>query len=134
MKIAQHKVIEWFLRLSISAGFLSAVADRFGIWPKPLSAWGSWDSFLAYTRTLNPLLPVSWVPAVGVIATLLEVLLAIGLLLPVKTPLVARCSGILLLVFALAMMFTNSMKAPLDYSVFSASAAAFGLSVLSTNR
>lgn len=118
MKISKHKIIEWFLRVALSAGFLSAVADRFGLWSKGLSVWGNWDNFIAYTQTLNPIVPDSLIPFLGGIATFLEVVFAIGLLTNFKTALVAQCSGFLLLLFALAMTFSTGIKPPLDYSVY----------------
>ena len=59
------KLIKLFLRLGIAVGFLSAVADRFGMWPAEISAWGNMDNFLAYTQVINPLLPESLIPALG---------------------------------------------------------------------
>lgn len=41
-----------FLRLALAAGFLSAVADRLGLWGPPGTpgvAWGGFGPFLAYT-------------------------------------------------------------------------------------
>ncbi len=130
MKISELKIIEWFLRLSLSAGFLSAVADRFGLWSKELSAWGTWGSFIAYTQKINPLIPQSAIPFLAGTATFLELIFAVGLLSNFKTSFIAKCSGFLLLLFALAMTFSTSIKVPLDYSVFCASASAFALSVL----
>jgi thiosulfate dehydrogenase [quinone] large subunit len=128
MKISQITIIEWFLRISLSAGFLSAVADRFSLWPKEVSAWGNWENFIAYTKTLNPLIPAEMIPAMGFIATLLEIVFAVLLLTNFKTSIIAKASGFLLLLFALSMTFSTSLKTPLDYSVFCASAAAFALS------
>ncbi|WP_163411561.1 DoxX family protein [Flavobacterium ajazii] len=128
MKILQITIIEWFLRLSLSAGFLSAVADRLGFWPKEVSVWGDWENFLEYTKTLNPFIPVEMIPAIGFVATFLEVVFAVLLLTNFKTQLIARGSGVLLLLFGLSMAFSTGLKAPLDYSVFCASAAAFSLS------
>ncbi len=130
MKSRQQILIEWFLRASLSAGFLSAVADRFGLWTKELSAWGNWGNFLTYTKELNPYLPDSVIPFAGGVATALEIIFAIVLLTNFKTVFFARCTGLLLLLFALSMTFSKSIKVPLDYSVFSASAAAFALSQL----
>ena len=124
------KVIKLFLRLSIGAGFLSAVADRFGFWSKEVSAWGNWSSFLEYTQFLNPMVPPSFIPFVGWISTILEIVLGICLIMGFKTSFVAKLSGGLLLIFALAMTFSKGIKAPLDYSVFIASAGAFGLSLI----
>ncbi|MFL5787474.1 MAG: DoxX protein [Flavisolibacter sp.] len=130
MKLKSQQIIEWFLRISLSAGFLSAVADRFGFWDKAHSAWGNWQTFIHYTQTLNPSFPKSIIPFIGGFATLLEILFAIGLLTRFKTVSMATGSGILLLLFALAMTFSNCIKAPLDYSVFTASAASFSLAIL----
>jgi thiosulfate dehydrogenase (quinone) large subunit len=126
MKTSEIKVVEWFLRISLSAGFLSAVADRFGFWGKDVSAW---ENFIKYTQTLNPYIPESIVPFLGYGATFLEIAFGILLLINFKTNLVAKGSGALLLLFALSMTFSKSIKLPLDYSVFCASAAAFALSV-----
>jgi len=133
MKQNQHKIIEWFLRIVLSVGFLSAVADRFGLWPKAVSVWGNWENFVAYTGTLIPIFPKSFIPLLAVTATVLEIILAIGLLINYKTTLVATCSGFLLLLFGLAMAFSYGIKAPLDYSVFAASAGAFALSAILSN-
>lgn len=124
------KIIKLFLRLAISISFLSAVADRFGLWPKEVSSWGNWEAFLHYTHSLNPWFPSSLIPTVGGIATAAEFLFAICLLTGFKTELFAKLSGILLLIFALSMSFSVGIKAPLDFSVFTASAAAFALSFM----
>ncbi|SEM00092.1 hypothetical protein SAMN04487910_3864 [Aquimarina amphilecti] len=122
--------IKLFLRVSIAIGFISAVADRFGFWSIEKSAWGTWDSFLEYTKLLNPWAPQSIINSLGLIATLLEIVLAFFLIIGFKTALFARISGVLLLIFGIAMTSTLGIKAPLDYSVFSASAAAFSLSLI----
>lgn len=124
------RLIKFFLRLTIALGFLSAVADRFGLWSKDVSAWGNWENFLTYVQVLNPWVPISVIPAIGIIATALEVIFAICLLVGFKTNLVAKFSGYLLLLFAFAMIITSGFKGVLDYSVLTASAAAFGLSML----
>jgi len=125
-----QKLIKIFLRLAISIGFLSAVADRFGLCSKEVSAWGNWDNFVAYTKVLNPLIPESLINPVAIIATAAEIIFAIFLLIGFKTELFARLSGFLLLLFALSMTFTIGIKGPLDYSVFTSAAAAFSLSLM----
>jgi len=124
------KIIKLFLRLAIAIGFLSAVADRFGMWSKEISAWGNWDSFLAYTQLLNPWIPNSLIPTMGILATGAEITFAIFLIIGYKTELFAKLSGFLLLTFALSMTFTIGLKSAFDYSVFSASAGAFALGLL----
>ncbi len=124
------KALKLYLRLGLGLGFLSASADRFGIWPEAVSAWGNWQAFLDYTQTLVPWMPESAIPTLGVLATVAEVLFGLCLLLGLKTELFAKLSGVLLLVFGLAMATSLSIKAPLDYSVFAASGAAFALSTI----
>ncbi len=125
-----NKIIKLFLRLAISLGFLSAVADRFGLWSKEVSVWGNWDSFLDYTKIINPWVPAYLIPTIGVVATTAEILFALCLLVGFKTELFARLSGLLLLLFALSMTFSLGIKGALDFSVYSASAGAFALSLI----
>ena len=105
-----QRIIKLFLRLSISAGFLSAVADRFGWWSPTVSVWGNWKNFLDYTRLINPWFPSGLISFVGAVATGAEICFALFLLAGIKTELVARLSGFLLLVFAMAMTFSTDRK------------------------
>ncbi|WP_241748742.1 DoxX family protein [Aestuariibaculum suncheonense] len=118
------------LRLAISTAFLSAVADRFGLWPSEVSVWGNWNNFINYTQIINPWFPESVINSVGVIATAAELLFAMCLIIGFKTEWVAKLSGLLLLVFGLSMTFSTGIKGALDFSVFTASAAAFALSLI----
>jgi len=128
----ESRIIKLFLRFAIATGFLSAVADRLGYWPKEMSAWGNWDSFMAYTELINPWIPSSVIPFAGTIASIAEVVFALCLIIGFKTELFAKLSGYLMLLFALAIAFSSGVKGALDYSVFAASAAAFALSVMKT--
>ncbi len=130
MENQDNKFIKLFLRLALAAGFLSATADRFGMWPSEASTWGDWPNFLAYTELINPWFPASLIPALGVVATAAEVIFAFALILGFKTELFAKLSGILLLIFGLSMTFSTGIKGALDYSVFAAAGAAFALSAL----
>jgi uncharacterized membrane protein YphA (DoxX/SURF4 family) len=125
-----ERIIKLFLRIAISTSFISAVADRFGLWSTEISVWGNWISFLEYTQTINPWFPNITIPFIGIIATVAEIVFAICLILGFKTELFAKLSGILLLLFALSMTFSTSIKGAFDFSVFSASAGAFALSVM----
>jgi thiosulfate dehydrogenase [quinone] large subunit len=125
-----ERAIKLFLRVALAAGFLSAAADRFGMWGSEVSVWGNWNNFLDYTRLINPWFPDSFIPAIGIIATAAEILLAIFLLVGFKTELTAKASGFLILLFGLSMTFSTGIKGAFDYSVFSASAAAFALSLM----
>jgi putative oxidoreductase len=111
---------------------LSAVADRLGFYGPPGSAWaawGAWEPFVAYTRKLNFFLPAGLIPAVAIMATLLEVALGLALLIGYRLRQTALASGALLSLFALAMAVSSDPTAPFDYSVFSAAGAAFLLAV-----
>lgn len=123
-----NKIIKLFLRFAIAFGFLSAVADRFGIWGKDISVWGNWENFLNYTQLINPWIPNSLISTLGIIATAAEIIFAIFLIIGFKTELFAKLSGYLMLIFALSMTFSTGIKGAFDYSVFAASAGAFALS------
>ena len=125
-----NKLINLFLRLALAGSFLSAVADRFGIWSPEISVWGNWENFLAYPQMINPWLPEPLIPATGIFATAAEVVFALFLLIGFKTELFAKLSGFLLLLFALSMTFSTGIKGAFDYSVFSAAGCAFALSLM----
>ena len=116
-----------FARLALGCSFLSAVADRFGVWGPhaPHVAWGDFAHFITYTATLNWFLPQSMIPALAWLATCAEVVLGVALVLGLFTRTAAFLSGLLLLLFALSMAAALGLKSPLDASVFSGSAAAF---------
>ena len=117
-----------YLRLALAAGFLSAVADRFGLWGPvgtPLVDWGNLQNFEAYVRRLNPWFPASWGSGIGWASTACEIVFGVALALGYHTRLASVLSGLLTLAFAIGMIFGIGGKAPLDYSVFAASAASF---------
>jgi thiosulfate dehydrogenase (quinone) large subunit len=116
-----------YMRLALGSTFLAAVMDRFGLWGPSGTrnvAWGNFDTFLAYTAQLNPYLPTAWIPTLGWIVTLAEVACGLALIVGFQTWRVAVVSGLMLLAFALGMIMGAGIKAPLSYSVFSASAGA----------
>jgi uncharacterized membrane protein YphA (DoxX/SURF4 family) len=126
-------IAEWFLRVSLSSAFLSAVADRFGVWGPsgtPNVFWGNWHNFLFYSAKLNAFLPQALQPVLAWLATILELGLGVGLLLPVATRWTALASGLLLMLFAISMTVALGIKAPLNFSVFTAAAGAFLLAAL----
>src|SRR5579864_5644641 len=105
-----------FLRLALGGSFLSAVADRFGLWGaygNPNVAWGSYTRFVAYTAKLLWLLPPATVPALALGATVAETLFGLLLIIGWKTRLTSLLSGILLATFALCMTLAFGVKAPL---------------------
>jgi len=122
-----HAYTTFYLRLALGAGLLSAVADRFGCWGPPgtaLVAWGNFHNFLNYTTVLNPWLPASWIPSIGWSTTICEAAFGVALILGLRTKLAALASGLMTLLFALAMASTLGVKAPLNYTVFALSAGA----------
>lgn len=118
-----------FARIAIALGFLSAVADRFGLWTPLLGSenvvWGNMANFIAYTGTLIPWAPKLTIPFLAWSATIAEIALGALLLIGYQKRIVALLSGVLLLTFAFSMLFFVSVKAPFDYSVFAAAACAF---------
>lgn len=118
-----------FARIALSVSFLSAVADRFGLWTPILGAdgvaWGTMTSFIAYTGFLVPWLPKSLLPALGWFVTIVELAFGLLLLIGYRLKEVSFLSGVLLLIFAVSMFFFSSLKAPFDYSVFTAASCAF---------
>jgi uncharacterized membrane protein YphA (DoxX/SURF4 family) len=122
------QAITVYARLALGGTFLAAVTDRLGLWGPPGTsnvAWGNFDTFLAYAAQLNPYLPTTWMPAVGWGVTLAEVVCGLALIMGFQTRRVAMVSGLLLVAFALGMTLGFGIKAPLNSSVFSASAGAF---------
>jgi uncharacterized membrane protein YphA (DoxX/SURF4 family) len=121
------------LRLALGVAFLSAVADRFGLWGAAGAknvAWGDFAHFTQYTRQLNPWAPAALIPTLAWLSTTAELVLGAALILGLFTRWAALLSGILLLLFAGGMSIGTGVKAALDASVFSAAAAAFALVVL----
>src|SRR5260370_41645003 len=79
------KVLTIYARLAIAAGFLSSVADRFGLWGPARSAkvaWGDWKSFVAYTAGLDFFFPHRRAPVlsggVAVAGTTLGIFVVLG--------------------------------------------------------
>jgi putative oxidoreductase len=132
-----ERILTLYARVVIAAGFLSAVADRFGLWGPAGSskvAWGNWKNFVAYTAVLNFFLPRWSAPILAVVVTMAETILGVLLILGLWQRATAALSAALLCLFALAMSVALGVKAPLDYSVFSAAAAAGLLYVCAGQR
>jgi len=118
-KLASYAAL--LLRIGLGVGFLSAVADRFGLWGafgQPNVEWGTFSRFLEYTRVLNWYLPMEMIKPLGIIATGAEVLFGLLLVVGWHTRAAALLSGLLMLTFAAAMTFALGIKAPLNFAVF----------------
>jgi putative oxidoreductase len=117
-----------YARLALGAAFLSAVASRFGIYGKHFS-FRLTGEFMQYAAEVNSFMPAATIPYLAWAATAAELLFGITLFLGVWPRYVALGAAVLLTLFGLAMAISFGIKSPLDYSVFSASAAAVLLAV-----
>lgn len=115
-------------RLALGAAFLSGVAARFGLWGSR-SSWKNFADFVRYTASVNSFMPAWTIPFLAWAATAAELTLGLALVLGLRPRLASLGSAALLALFALAMTISFGIKEPLDYSVYSASAAALMLAL-----
>ncbi len=131
------EIARLFARFALGASFLSAVADRFGLWgphgAKNVS-WGNFAHFVQYTGAVTSLFPGSSTVSYAWAATVAETLFGILLIAGFKMRIASVLSGLLLLLFAIGMVTGLGIKTPFDYSVFSAAAAAFLLAFWEPDR
>ena len=117
-----------YARVALGAAFLSAVAARFGMWGSQ-SGWKNFGDFEAYTAQVNSFMPAATIPFLAWAATAAETSIGILLILSLWPRRTAFAAAALLAVFATAMAISFGIKSPLDYSVYSASAAALLLAL-----
>jgi putative oxidoreductase len=120
-----------YARVALGAAFLSAVAGRFGLWSGHFD-WERFVRFIERTRALNAFMPTAAIPFLAWAATILETTLGVALIAGVHVRWAAFGSAVLLAWFGTAMAIFDGPKAPLDYSVFSASAGALLLALRET--
>src|SRR2546428_13574636 len=100
------EIVRLFARFALGASFLSAVADRFGLWG-PYGAknvsWGDFAHFVGYTGAVMSLLPGSLTVSFAGAATVAETLFGILIIAGFKVRISSVLSGLLLLSFALGM-------------------------------
>lgn len=116
-----RSVATLYARLAVGSAFLSAVAARLGFWdarPEPFA------DFVRYTGEVLAFMPQVTIPYLAVGATVAETLLGFLLVLGIAPRWSGLASAALLATFAVSMALSFGVKAPLDASVFSASAAA----------
>jgi len=118
-----------YARMAVGSAFLSAVGSRFGMYGAYVG-WGNFANFQRYTAQVNSFLPAFMIPFIAWAATVAETALGIALILGIWPRWVALGSAVLLAMFGTAMAISFGIKSPLDYSVFSASAAALLLALL----
>ncbi|HST11304.1 MAG TPA: MauE/DoxX family redox-associated membrane protein [Terriglobales bacterium] len=124
-------IARFYVRVALAAAFLSAVGSRFGMYGKNVG-WGNFANFTRYTAEVNSFMPAWTIPYIAWIATAAEVFFALALLTGIWPRWVALGTALLLALFGTAMAISFGIRSPLDYSVFSASAAAFLLAVNET--
>jgi len=122
-----------YARIALGGAFLSAVADRFGLWGKK-GGWGNFANFTRYVAEVNSFMPALTIPFLAWTATAAELFFGIALVLGIWPRWVAFGSALLLALFGTAMAISFGVKSPLDYSVFSASAGALLLALNQAGR
>lgn len=128
-----YPIIQLLLRYSIGLGFLLPVMDRLGYFGASGEAniiWGNWTEFSAYTHLLMPYLNIETASFFGLLATIIEILCGILLLVGYKIRYAALASFGLTLIFAISMMFFLHFRAPFNYSVFVVSFSSLLLATL----
>ena len=123
-----------YARLALGAAFLSGIADRFGLYSGRNVGYGNFAGFVVYTAKVNSFMPASTIPFLAWAATAAEFSLGLALVLGLWVPWAALGSALLLILFGTAMAVSFGIKSPLDYSVFSASAAAFLVASYQTRK
>lgn len=129
----QFSYAQLYLRLALGIDFLVPGLDRLGAWGphgNPNVSWGDWQHFSNYAHQVMGFLPAGLAEALAILATIAEIAFGILLILGWLTRPVATGSGVLLLCFALSMMVSLGVTAPLNYSVFAASAGSFLLATI----
>ena len=98
------EIVRLFARFALGVSFLSAVADRFGLWgPHGAKnvAWGDFAHFAEYTGAVTSLFPSSLKVSFAWAGTVAETLLGILLIAGFKVRMSSVLSGLLLLSFAM---------------------------------
>lgn len=137
MRTRSMDLSQMFLRIAVATAFLSAVADRMGLWGMPGSPdvfWGNWENFVAYSNSLNFFVSPQIGEFLAIAATVLEVVFAILLIAGYKTRFTAFASGLLLTLFALAMTLSLGIKSTFSYSVWIGASACFLLACIPIYR
>jgi uncharacterized membrane protein YphA (DoxX/SURF4 family) len=115
-----------YLRIALGAGFFIIGLDRLGAWGpygKPWVSWGDWHHFSAYAHQLMNFLPYTLAEVLAVVATIVEITGGFLLITGLLTRWAAYACSALTLCFAIAMAISGGIMSPINYSVFSVSAA-----------
>jgi putative oxidoreductase len=129
----RFKIPQLLLRCALGITFLVPVLDRLGILGQPGVGnieWGNWENFINYTTTLMPIFDRPVVNILGGIATVSELLISIFLITGFKTKYAALGASLITLTFIIFMTLSVGIQKPINYGVFTASAAGFLLSFI----
>lgn len=129
-----ERVAYLYGRIALGVAFLSGIADRFGLYWGRNVGYGNFAGFEKYTAQVNSFMPASTIPFLAWAATAGEFFFGVALVLGLWTRWAALGSAVLLVLFGVAMGISFGIKSPLDYSVFSASAAALMIFVYESRR
>ncbi len=89
--IRLRKMAFLYARVTLGIGFLSGIADRFGLWRGRNVGYGNFDGFIAYTAKVNSFMPASSIPLLAWAATAAELVLGVLLLIGIWPRWTARC-------------------------------------------
>jgi putative oxidoreductase len=124
-------------RAALGVTFLLSIWDRLGFYGRPGEvgvSWGTFERFLSYTAQVNAFAPAWMIPFLGTAGTVLELLLGLTLILGLRLRWTAFATAGLLFLYGSAMAISLGIKAPFDYSVFSAMSCALFLGLAGSNR
>src|SRR6218665_2035142 len=88
-----------FAPIALATAFLSAVADRFGLWGtigELGGSWGSMDYFYRHVAKLTPWAPAPMIPVLAWLVNVLEAVLGLFLVFGIQLRMAAWLSAILL--------------------------------------
>src|SRR5690349_24424991 len=88
-----------YARIALGAGFLSGIADRFGLYRGRNVGYGDFAGFVRYTAKVNSFMPASTIPFLAWAATLAELFFGITLILGIWRFWVALGGAALLILF-----------------------------------
>lgn len=129
----KFKIPQLLLRYALGITFLTPVLDRLGLLGQPGVGnieWGNWENFINYTATLMPIFDRPMVNVMGAIATIAELVISLCLIAGFKTRYAALGASLITLTFIVFMTLSVGIQKPINYGVFTASAAGFLLSFI----
>ena len=123
----------FLMRLGLGLDFTATTLDRYGVFG-PYGTrgvnWGDFAHFINYTHTVNAFLPASFAPFLAYAANACEIVLAITLILGVRTQLACTGATLLLLAYGCAMTVSLGFASQLPYAVFLLCAGAWYMSTI----